>query len=73
MSLIALLGRNIRRRRHALGFSQEELAFRAEMKRSYVSGIELGNRKPSVDALERLADALCVDPRSLLDPDRYMK
>ncbi|WP_433952650.1 helix-turn-helix domain-containing protein, partial [Brevundimonas diminuta] len=46
MSLIALLGRNIRRRRHALGISQEELAFRAEMKRSYVSGIELGNRKP---------------------------
>lgn len=73
MSLIALLGRNIRRRRNALGISQEELAFRAEMKRSYVSGIELGKRKPSVDALERLAGALCVDPRSLLDPDRYTK
>ncbi|WP_303719175.1 helix-turn-helix domain-containing protein [Brevundimonas naejangsanensis] len=73
MSLIALLGRNIRRRRHALGISQEELAFRAEMKRSYVSGIELGNRKPSIDALERLAGALHVDPRTLLEPDRHTK
>ncbi|WP_312062948.1 helix-turn-helix transcriptional regulator [Brevundimonas sp.] len=73
MALIALLGRNIRRHRNAQGISQEELAFRAEMKRSYVSGIELGKRKPSVDALERLADALRVDPRSLLDPDRHTK
>ena len=71
MSLVALLGRNIRRHRNALGISQEELAFRAGMKRSYVSGIELGNRKPSIEALERLAIALGVDPRILLEPDRH--
>lgn len=73
MALIALLGRNIRRRRNALGISQEELAFRAGMKRSYVSGIELGTRNPTVEALERLAGALDLDPRSLLAPDSYMK
>lgn len=73
MALIALLGRNIRRHRNAQGISQEELAFRAEMKRSYVSGIELGTRNPTVKALERLAGALDLDPRSLLDPDGYMK
>ena len=73
MALIALLGRNIRRHRNAQGISQEELAFRAEMKRSYVSGIELGTRNPTVLALERLAGALDLDPRSLLDPDGYMK
>nr|WP_313635044.1 helix-turn-helix transcriptional regulator [Brevundimonas diminuta] len=73
MPLIALLGRNIRRHRNAQGISQEELAFRAGMKRSYVSGIELGRRNPTVEALERLAGALRVDPRSLLDPDRHEK
>ena len=73
MALIALLGRNIRRHRNAQGISQEELAFRAEMKRSYVSGIELGTRNPTVKALERLAGALDLDPRSLLAPDSYMK
>lgn len=73
MALIALLGRNIRRHRNAQGISQEELAFRAEMKRSYVSEIELGTRNPTVKALERLAGALDLDPRSLLDPDGYMK
>ncbi|MBK1969957.1 helix-turn-helix domain-containing protein [Brevundimonas sp. M1A4_2e] len=73
MALIALLGRNIRRYRNALGISQEELAFRAGMKRSYVSGVELGTRNPTVQALERLAGALDLDPRSLLAPDSYMK
>ena len=73
MALIDLLGRNIRRHRNAQGISQEELAFRAEMKRSYVSEIELGTRNPTVKALERLAGALDLDPRSLLDPDGYMK
>lgn len=73
MALIALLGRNIRRHRNAQGISQEELAFRAEMKRSYVSGIERGTRNPTVQALERLASALDLDPRSLLDPDGHMK
>jgi transcriptional regulator with XRE-family HTH domain len=70
MSLVALLGRNLRRIRNGNALSQEEVALRADMKRSYVSGIELGRRNPSVKTLERLALALDVDPRELLTPDK---
>ncbi|HBI20389.1 MAG TPA: transcriptional regulator [Brevundimonas sp.] len=73
MSLVALMGRNVRRIRNKSKLTQEEVAFRAGMKRSYVSGIELGRRKPSVQALERLATALQVDPRDLLAPDSRSK
>nr|WP_295238208.1 helix-turn-helix transcriptional regulator [uncultured Brevundimonas sp.] len=67
------MGRNVRRVRNDRNLSQEEVAFAASMKRSYVSGIELGRRKPSIDALERLAIALQVDPRDLLTPDSRSK
>lgn len=67
------MGRNLRRIRNSRNLSQEEVAFSAGMKRSYVSGIELGRRKPSVNALERLAVALDVDPRDLLTPDARSK
>jgi transcriptional regulator with XRE-family HTH domain len=73
MSLVDLMGRNLRRIRNERNLTQEEVAFAADMKRSYVSGIELGRRKPSVNALERLAIALEIDPRDLLAPDARSK
>ncbi|MBD3738761.1 MAG: helix-turn-helix transcriptional regulator [Pseudomonas balearica] len=73
MDLVALLGRNIRRFRTAENLTQEEVAFRAGMKRSYLSDLEQGKRNPSVRAMGRLALALRVDPRSLLDPDSRSK
>lgn len=73
MTLVALMGRNIRRVRTARGLSQEEVAFRAGMKRSYLSEVELGQRNPTVRALERLSHALEVDPRDLLIPDSRSK
>ncbi len=67
MDLVQLLGENVRRIRKECGLSQEELAFRAGMKRSYVSDLERGTRNPNVRALGRLADALGVTPSRLLD------
>jgi transcriptional regulator with XRE-family HTH domain len=66
MDLVQVLGENVRRLRKAKGLSQEELALDAGMKRSYLSDLERGTRNPSVRALGRLADALAVDPRDLL-------
>ena len=40
-----MLGRNVRDARLKLGISQEELAFRADMKRSYVSDLARGTRQ----------------------------
>jgi len=70
MDVVALFGKNVRTLRDREGLSQEELAFRAGMKRSYLSDLERGTRNPSVRALGRLAEALRVAPARLLEDPR---
>lgn len=60
------VGRNLRRLRHKAGLSQEELAFRAELNRGYVNGIERYVRNPTVVVLQKLAHALNVETAELL-------
>jgi transcriptional regulator with XRE-family HTH domain len=59
-------GRNLQRIRRERGFSQEALAFRAEVHRTEVSLLERGKRDPGVNMTLRLAGALGVDPGELL-------
>jgi transcriptional regulator with XRE-family HTH domain len=66
MELPEILGRNVREARRRAGMSQEQLAFEAGMKRSYVSDLERGTRNPSLRAIGRLATALEVEPSDLL-------
>lgn len=66
MEAVALLAKNVRALRKRRGLSQEELAFRAGMKRTYLSDLERGTRNPSVRALGRLAEALDIPPAHLL-------
>lgn len=47
--------------------SQERLAVDAGMERGYVRDLEHGTRNPSVRALGRLADALGIEPKLLLE------
>jgi CheY-like chemotaxis protein len=56
--LKALLGATIKAQRSALGISQEELAYRADLHRTYVSDVERGARNPSLQSVEKLAQAL---------------
>ena len=49
--------------------SQEELAFRSGLHRTYISGIERGVRNPTVLVLERPAEALGVPAAALLEVD----
>jgi transcriptional regulator with XRE-family HTH domain len=51
-------GLNVRRRREAAGLSQEALAEKAELDRTYISGIERGIRNPTVLSAARVAAAL---------------
>ena len=66
MDLRRLIGQNVRTCRTRLGISQEELAFRAGLHRTYVSGVERGVRNPTVLIVGRLAKALDVEPPVLL-------
>jgi transcriptional regulator with XRE-family HTH domain len=67
MDLRRLIGQNVRAYRTRLGISQEELAFRSELHRTYVSGVERGVRNPTVLIVGRLAKALEVEPGALLN------
>ncbi|MCB5205123.1 helix-turn-helix transcriptional regulator [Neorhizobium sp. T786] len=59
---------NLRLMRQTKGLSQEELAHRAEIDRTYVSSLERGIYSPSIDVLEKLASALGVSPGELIRP-----
>ena len=62
------VGFNLRRLRAAAGLSQEELAAKTGLDRSYISGIERGRRNPTVIVLNEIAVQLGIDPRELLTP-----
>ena len=63
-----ILATNLRRLRESKGISQEELASRAGLHRTYVGAVERAERNITLATLQRLADALEVDPVSLLVP-----
>ena len=67
MKLRDRVGLNVRNIRNSKGLSQEQLALAAEVDRSYISEIELAKNSASIDVLERIADALDVDPKELFN------
>ncbi|HEX8121992.1 MAG TPA: helix-turn-helix transcriptional regulator [Solirubrobacteraceae bacterium] len=62
----AALGRAVRDFRNGQGISQEDLAHRSGMHRTYLGGIERGERNVSYANLKRLARALDVPASQLL-------
>jgi len=61
-----LVGKNVRKVRNNLGISQEELADICGLHRTYIGGIERGERNLTVNTLQTLANALNVPPELLL-------
>jgi transcriptional regulator with XRE-family HTH domain len=58
--LTTMLGTAIRERRRFLRISQEELAVRSGLHRTYLSDVECGARNPSIKTIEKIAHALQV-------------
>lgn len=56
--VLTALGLNVRRRREALGLTQEALAVKADLDQTYISGIERGLRNPGIVNVCKLAKAL---------------
>ena len=59
-------GAAVRNRREELGFSQEVLAEHAGMHRTYIGGIERGERNVSLRNILKLCEALNIKPSELL-------
>ncbi|NRG16895.1 helix-turn-helix transcriptional regulator [Rhizobiales bacterium] len=62
----AILARNIKAARKRLNLSQEDLAARAEIDRTYVSGIERQVRNPTITVVAKFAEALETTTSDLL-------
>ena len=67
MSIRETLATNLKKLRRNAGLSQEELAHRAQIDRTYISSIERCQYAASIDVLERLARELGVKPAELLE------
>ena len=61
-----LLGRELRQARRTADLTQEELAARAKVDRTYISDIENDKVSPTVDMLERLCAALGVKVSAII-------
>lgn len=66
MEIREVLARNLRKARQAKGLSQEELAHRASVDRTYVSAIERRVYAASIEVVDRLARELDVEAADLL-------
>jgi transcriptional regulator with XRE-family HTH domain len=64
------VGRNVRRLRTTAGLSQAELAERMGVDRAYVSGLELGQRNPTIVTLWHITKALGVKLQALVKEER---
>lgn len=60
------VGQSIKQARKERGISQESLALAADLDRSYVGGVERGERNISIVNLKKIADALKVPVSQLL-------
>lgn len=60
MDIRILVGNRVRELRNKIGISQEELAGRVELDRTYITSVECGKRNISIVNIEKLAIALGV-------------
>ena len=58
--ILESIGRRIRELRNSQGYSQEKLAVKAEIDRTYLAGVEMGKRNLSIKSLEKILNALDI-------------
>ena len=59
-------GEKLRDIRLDLGYSQEELSFKAGLHRTYISSVERGKRNISITNIKKIADALGLKMKDLM-------
>ncbi|MEI8196177.1 MAG: helix-turn-helix transcriptional regulator [Phycisphaerae bacterium] len=62
-----MLGDELRKARLAAGLTQEQLAFKAHVSRNYISLLELDEKSPTIETLDRICRALGIKMSGLID------
>ncbi|HYV14887.1 MAG TPA: helix-turn-helix transcriptional regulator [Conexibacter sp.] len=63
-----IVGRNLRAHRERQGLSQEAFAEAVGVHRTYMGGLERGERNLTLKSVERIAEKIGVDPVALMRP-----
>ena len=70
MDILRVFSTNVRKYRLNINLSQEQLAEKCGMHRTYISGIECCRRSISLENIQRIADALNVETYKLFLEER---
>ena len=70
MDIIKVFGSNVKAYRQRIGLSQEAFAEKCGMHRTYISAIECFRRRISLENIQKIADALEIEPYQLLLENR---
>ena len=66
MEMSLAFGKVLRQLRKEKGLTQEQLGFDADLRRTFVSILELGQQQPTLQTIFKLSHALEVDPSELI-------
>ena len=70
MDIIKVFGSNVKAYRQRIGLSQEAFAVNCGMHRTYISAIDCFRRSISLENIQKIADALEIEPYQLLLENR---
>lgn len=73
MEIKKLIGLRIKELRELKGLSQKDLAYAADLDRSYIASIENGQRNVSIVNIEKIAIALGVSLHELFNAEKFKK
>lgn len=73
MSIQVKFGQRIKELRNQIGLSQEALANKAEIDRTYITDVENGRRNISIQNIEKLAEALQISLKDFFDSPTFLK
>ncbi len=72
MDIVKVFGVNVKKRRLEMGLSQDKLAEKSGLHRTYISDIERFKRSIALENIQRLADALEIETYTLfVDGEAY--
>ena len=70
MNIVRVFGSNLKKYRVAIGLSQEAFAEKCGLHRTYISAIECYRRSIALENVQRIAEALEIEPYKLFLEDK---